>query len=211
MKQFKIRSSAISEIMASPKKPRIISAGAETYCQKFLKEQLYGMRIEHSNKYTERGHSFEDQSIELLSTYLNQPLEKNEQWLEGDYITGTPDLITPDRVIDIKTSWSFETFPLFEEVIPSKSYMYQIQAYMHLTGLRKGSVCYMLLDNPEIEHYYDGIGQALRMKRFDFEYDESIIERVHSKVADCRNYIHELLNADLLEAMRKEEEKDLGF
>lgn len=211
MKQFKIRASAVSDIMASPKKPRLISAGAETYCQKWLKEQLYGMRIDHSNKYTERGINLEDQSIELLSTYLDTPLKKNEEFFEGDYITGTPDLLTDDRVIDIKTSWSFETHPLFSEVIPSKGYMYQIQAYMHLTGLKKGSVCYMLLDNPELEHYYDGIGQALRMKRFDFEYDESIIEKINSKVSDCRDYIHELLNADLLEAMRKEEEKDLGF
>ena len=41
MNEFKIRCSAINSIMAKPTGKRIISVGAQTYCDKWYKEKIF--------------------------------------------------------------------------------------------------------------------------------------------------------------------------
>jgi hypothetical protein len=171
--------------------------GAKTYCENWLKEQLYG-RVEFSNKYTEKGNICEDEAISLLGQY-----KKNEEFFENDFMCGTPDLIiSDDEVWDIKCSWDFSTFPLFGTY--DNSYWWQLQVYMCLIKANKAKLNYCLINTPKHLDYreiiYDDLPMSLRIKTFDFQYDHNACIDIIERVKLCREYIHELLkntNKDL--------------
>ena len=62
-------------------KDKELPEGAKTYCQESLKQELYGQRIEYSNKYTKKGWDVEDESIK----YLNEEYSKNIINFENDF------------------------------------------------------------------------------------------------------------------------------
>ena len=217
---FKIRCSAINAIVTKPrKKDDIVSAGAKTYCKKWLIEQLYGRKDDVSSKYIEKGNIMEDNSIDFISNYLKYNkygfLIKNDVYFENDYMSGTPDVITDNEIIEVKNSWDCFTFPLFEDQIPNKGYFYQVQGYMHLTGIKKAKLVYTLMDTPEHliskeykyngdnnflsydefkkKYLYNNIDEKYRIKIFEINYDENIINEIVDRVESCRKYIDELL------------------
>ncbi len=210
MNQFKIRCSAINSIMTKPKKDRLVSAGAETYCKKWYTEQVYERKEQVYSKYMEKGNETENESIDFISNYLQLgSLIKNDEYFSNDFITGTPDVITDNEIIEIKNSWNCFTFPLLETEIPNKGYYYQAQGYMHLTGLKKAKLIYTLMNTPEHliekeynpfksdENYEDfrekylfsNIEHQYRIKTFDISYDEEVIENIIDRVNACREYI----------------------
>jgi len=203
MKKFKIRCSAIGQIMTNPRaKKDKLSGSTKTYCQKWLKEQIYGAREFNGNKYTEKGIQMEDEAIEYLSSISSMFMLKNEESFENEWMTGTPDIILDDTIIDIKNSWDMWTFPLFEDQIPTKDYFYQLQAYMHLTGRKKARLVYCLMDTPEellnqwtdVPYSYEHLDSKYRIKSYEIEYDEEIIKKIQERVEDCREYIKELMD-----------------
>jgi len=217
--KFICRASQIGAIMTNARsKNEILGQTAKTYCENWLKEHLYNRKKEFSNKYTEKGIAVEDKSIEFISDKLGIMMLKNEQYFENDFISGTPDLITNDLVIDVKNSFDPFTFPLFNSVIPNKDYYYQLQGYMALTGKNKAKLIYTLMDTPEhiierecnyycrsndldeLELYesfknkmtYSDVEEKYRIKIFDIERDDKIIEEINQRVLDCRYYINSL-------------------
>ena len=125
--------------------------GAKTYCQKWLKEQLYNRRKHFTNRYLEKGIQCEDEAIEFAADFFQwEGASKNDEWFEDDYMQGTPDIILghDSHVIDIKNSYDAFSFPLFEDEIPTKGYNDQLQVYLHLTGHDKATLTYCLMDAP---------------------------------------------------------------
>ena len=151
---FKIRCSAISQIMAQPRSKAAQDAGelgdtAKTYCETWLKQKMYDRTKDFSSKYTQKGIEVELKAIEFISDYLNLGMVfKNQERFGNDYIEGTPDLLIPEIVIDNKSSWDCFTFPLFDEE-PPKTNWWQMQGYMELTGRSKAKVIYTLMDAPD--------------------------------------------------------------
>lgn len=223
MREFKCRCSGLGAIMTNPRnKSAVLSETAKTYCQNWVKEQLYDRQREISNKYMEKGNIVEDNSIDFISEILDLGfLIKNETYYENDHLTGTPDVILKDSVIDVKNSWDCFTFPLFDEDIKNKDYMYQLQGYMELTGRKDAKLIYILSDTPlnliEREAYYwcknngydeldmgiyksflekmtyKTIDKDLKYKIFNIQKDEEIIKSINERVEMCRNYIKTLV------------------
>jgi hypothetical protein len=197
--------------------PEGLNSAAKAYVELWYKEQLYGRRKEFSNKYTEKGIGVEDQSIRILSGVELEAFEKNEEYRENKYLTGTPDIVTPNFIRDIKSSWDFSTFPLFETHL-KEDYYYQVQAYMILFDKHHAFVDYVLADTPwhlierearyiardnnldfedvieEIKHkhIYDDVPTSLRVKSFPVTRDPNLEKRIEEKVKLCREYIKEL-------------------
>lgn len=200
IQDFKIRASASGQIMTNPRvKTELLSETTKTYVFDWLKENIYGYRKELNNKYVTKGLELEDEAIDKAIELLDLPFTlKNEQFYENEYFTGTPDLIIKDTVYDIKCSWSAFTFPLFEEKIPNINYKYQVNVYMHLLGLKKAKVIYVLLNTPdsllnwEEKHNYDDLDKKFRIKVYEFEYDEMIINDLKERVENIRSFIKEL-------------------
>ena len=196
MKNFKIRASGSGSLMTNPRnKKELLSETTKTFVKDWLKESIYGVRKNIKNKYLTKGIKLEDTAIDKAIEWLDLPFEiKNEQFFEDDFFTGTPDIITDDEVLDIKCSWDCFTFPLFEDEIPTKDYIYQLQVYMHLTGNKKARLVYVLLNTPdelkwEEKHDYSHLDKKYRIKTFSLEYDETIIEDLKTRVLNVREYI----------------------
>ena len=200
MEQFKCRASAAGTLMTNPKsKTDLIAKTVKTYLHEWVKEGIYGQKKEIETKYTNKGLMYEDMAIDKAIEWLDLPFAiKNTKRFTDEWFTGEPDLLLSDTVIDIKNSWDCWTFPLFENEIPTDSYFYQVQVYMHLTGLKKAAVVYVLLNTPETfstpEISYDNVDKKFRIKRYDFEFQPEVIEELKTRVINARNYINTLKN-----------------
>jgi len=212
--QFFCRCSAIGQLMTPARsKTQTLSETAKSMLITWYKEKLYDRRKEIQSKYLTKGNECEDNSITYINGLYGTEYQKNEQFFKNEYIHGTPDIIEDDLIIDIKNSWDFLTFPLFSKELPSKEYYWQVQGYMWLTGKRNGSVIYTLMDLPpeQIEqeykrfgnkgavtpefaalHTYSNVDDSLRVKRFDFEYDEDAVAQIIDKVEAARNFLKAL-------------------
>lgn len=175
-----------------------LSDTTKTFVFDWLKESIYGIKKEIKSKYLSKGITYENTAIDKAIEWLDLPFVlKNESFFEDDYFTGTPDLISEDRIYDIKCSWDCFTFPLFETEIPTKDYFYQLQVYMHLTGKKNATLVYVLLNTPEemhweTQHNYDALDKKYRIKTFDIVYDASVIEDLQNRVIKIREFIQTL-------------------
>jgi len=197
---FKIRSSAAGKLMTSARsKNELLSETTKTYAKEWLTEQIYGFRKEIKSKYLYKGLVLEDEAIDKAIEWLDLPFAiKNEQHFENDFIKGTPDLIVDGVVYDIKCSWDAYTFPIFENEIPNKDYFYQLQCYMHLTGCTKAVLTYVLLNTPEEVVYetpqnYDDLDKKYRIKTFEIDYDQSVIDTLIERVKLTREFLETLI------------------
>jgi len=199
MKEFKIRASASGKLMTKPRlKSEVLSKTTKSYLQEWTKEQIYGVRKSIKSKYLDKGNQVEDAAIDYASAEKGWLFaEKNEEYFEDEFFCGTPDVILDDKIIDIKSSWDCFSFPLFFNGIPNKDYYYQLQTYMYLTGKTKAQLVYVLMNTPEeltFEESFDytEINSKYRIKIFDIDYDEDVIEELKNKVIESREYIKTL-------------------
>lgn len=223
--RFKIRCSAIGKIMTNGrgKEPKM-GKTAQSYCLDWIKQQpeFYNRRREFSNKYTEKGLIVEDHSIDFVAEYLDcGMLIKNEKQYENDFMTGTPDIITINEIIDVKNSFDPFTFPLFETGLPSTDYWWQGQGYMCLADRSKYEVIYTLMDTPiniierEARSYcykngfdpndaeimdrhvkqmtYGDVAPENRIKVFKFDFEQGAIDQIEMRVKECREFIFDTL------------------
>ena len=198
LKEFKIRCSAIGDIMTNPRsKSEKLSVTCKTYLQNWVKEQIYSAQKGVKSKYLTKGIEVENLAIDYYSEEKGLGFVlKNEEEYYNNFMTGTPDLILPDLVVDLKSSWDCFTFPLFETEI-DKSYWMQIQGYLHLTGRKHGKLVYTLQNTPDELEWdetvdYSGISSEFRIKEFSVEYDPDFISSVEDRVVECREYIKEM-------------------
>ena len=210
MKQFKIRASGAGAIMGA----KGLGKTGESFLQQWVKEQLYGRKKFMTNKYVEKGLIMEDASLDYIAEHLCYGmLVKNEEYFNNEYFTGTPDVILDDHIIDVKNSYDCFTFPLFENDVPNKDYIYQAQIYMDLVGRDSYKLIYTLMDNPEHQiekdfkwnnpkqldyekfkkdYVYSNLNSDLRIKIFEIKRDEAIIQKLKDRVIESREYINKL-------------------
>lgn len=223
MTEFKCRASLIGKIMTQPRnKSDLISATTQSFLEQWLKELIYKRKKEFSSKYTEKGIQVENTSIEFASEQLGWGMVfKNEQYFENNWITGTPDIILNDRIIDVKNSWDCFTFPILDAELEHKDYYWQVQGYMDLTGKNMAQVVYILSDTPDVllqdeirrqgwkmgfidipvefeeeiicKNTYSNIDNKLKIKVFDVPRNQSDIDLIHAQVDKCRKYLEPIL------------------
>ena len=196
---FKCRASALGKLMTNPRsKSETLSQTTKSYLEEWVKEQIYGVKKQINSKYLQKGLALEDTAIEFYSIAMDKDfMIKNLDKYEDDFFTGTPDCMHEGIVYDFKTSWDCYTFPLFDQE-PDMGYYYQLQVYMHLTGLKKAKLVYTLQDTPEYLTYeepvsYSHVDYKYRVKEFDIDFDPAVIETAKAKIVECREYVKELL------------------
>lgn len=225
--RFKIRCSAIGKIMTNGRgKVPIMGKTCESYCLDWIKEQpeFYHRKKEFSNKYTEKGLIVEDDSIDFVSEHLyggDLLLKHDGDRFENEFMTGMPDVIQKDEIIDVKSSWDWSTFPVFATSLPSTDYYWQAQGYMHLVGRKKYRVIYCLMNTPEniilreatsysfrngygeleedmyqefvAKMTYDRVAVKNRIRCFDLEFEQGAIDQIEIRVGECREFIFNTL------------------
>ena len=210
--------------MTSPRsKSEILSQTAKTYVEEQVLLAKYGIVKTFNSRYTDKGNLVEDESIKLASEVLELGfILKNDEHFSNDFLTGTPDVNTASLILDVKSSWDATTFPFFATEIPTKDYYYQLQGYMWLTGKQKSLLVYCLVNTPldmvqdeirrahwnanlleesldlidEVQkrHNFDHIPDNRRVKVFEVERDDEVINEIKERVELCREYFNTLYN-----------------
>lgn len=216
---FKIRCSGISQIMTNSRSKTGLSETTKNYLKSWVIENKYNRKQEIYSDYLKKGIQCEEEGFTLACKVLKLGfVQKNQESFENNFLTGTPDLIFKDTIIDIKNSWNLFTFPFFD-TDAGNNYYWQMQGYMALTGLDKAKVVFCLVNTPEnlilneaykiankrgmdVQdteqearqlHTFDDIPETDRIKVFDIYRNEDDIQAIYNRVAECREFINNFL------------------
>jgi hypothetical protein len=179
--------SQIGKLMTNGRGKNDIGATAISYIKDVAKENFYGYRTELNTKQIIKGKDQEQDSIDLLNTVRFSNYIKNDIRVENEWMTGECDIITNDSIIDVKTSWSLDTFPAFKEDAYNSLYEWQMRAYMMLYDKPSSELIYCMVttsnellnewDNLHI-HRVDHIAPEKRITVLQFERDEDIENQI---------------------------------
>ncbi len=148
-----IRASSVGYLMVDPqskadKEAGLLSKTAQRHLLDVYIAEKYGRKRDIQTKQMKKGVEVEDESILLLNKYWNTNYEKNQDRYTNGFITGHPDILDKDKVVDIKSSYDLWTFL---GNLPDKLdnlYYWQLMSYMWLTGATKGHIAYCLSNTP---------------------------------------------------------------
>ncbi len=188
---MKWRASQIGKLMTTSRsKTDALSQTAKSYIEQLAKEDFFGYTSPIVNRYLDKGTNQELESINLLNAVRFENYEKNTLRIENDFITGECDIVTNERIIDIKTSWSIDTFPELPEDIDSNQYEWQGRAYMLLYNRFEFELVFCMVStwdefltqyDDKTLHMVDHIDPRKRITSMlferDFELEQQMIER----------------------------------
>ena len=200
--------SSIGKIMTNARsKSEILSETAKSYIKSVAKQDFFGYNVDLNNKYVIKGQEQEQDSINLLNAVRMTSYVKNDKRLINDIMTGECDILLDDHIIDIKTSWSLETFPALAEDGMNKDYEWQLRAYMYLYDRPTAELIYCMVttnddllsqwDNLSL-HRVDHIDPDKRITVIPFERDQDLesqmIEKLDAASELYVNYVNQLNN-----------------
>ena len=191
------RCSSLAKLMTNPRnKSESLSETAKSYIKQLAKENFYGYTSKIETKQMRKGTEYEMESIALVnSVWFGSNFVKNQLRETQGYLSGHPDIITDDSIIDIKTSWSLETFPALPE--DADSYEWQVRGYMHLFNKPRASVIFCMIDtddellsdwdNRDI-HKVSHIDPTKRITVVNYERDGVLEELMLSRLRDASEF-----------------------
>ncbi len=188
---MKWRASQIGKLMTTSRsKTDVLSQTAKSYINQIAKEDFFGYNSPVINRYLDKGTNQELESIQLLKAVRFEDFHKNAVRKTNDFMTGECDIVTVSSIIDIKTSWSLDTFPELPEDIDSKEYEWQGRAYMYLYDKPEFELVYCMVStwdefltqyDDKTLHKVDHIDPAKRITSMlferDLELEQQMIER----------------------------------
>ena len=188
---MKWRASQIGKLMTTSRsKTDVLSQTAKSYINQIAKEDFFGYNSPVINRYLDKGTNQELESIQLLNAVRFEDFQKNAVRKTNDFMTGECDIVTVSSIIDIKTSWSLDTFPELPEDIDSKEYEWQGRAYMYLYDKPEFELVYCMVStwdefltqyDDKTLHKVDHIDPAKRITSMlferDMELEQQMIER----------------------------------
>ena len=202
---MKFRASQLGKLMTSSRtKGEALSQTAKSYIIQKAKEDFYDYKVELNNKYVLKGIHQEQDSIDLLNAVRFESYKKNEKREENDWLTGCCDIITEEIIIDVKTSWSLETFPATSyELKDLNDYEWQGRAYMWLYDMPTFELCYVMVSTADdilsdydsyAIHKVDHIDPAKRITSIRFERDKELEIQMAEKLIAATEFYKEVLN-----------------
>lgn len=151
--KIQFRSSSCGYIMPGPREKKgEIQETTKTHLIDVFVSAKYGRREDVEGKFLEKGNQREEDSITLLSRVNKMFYKKNSQRLENGFISGECDVFigknitSADETFDTKTSWSAHTFFRAQNKKLDDNYYWQGMCYMWLTGAKKHTVAYCLVN-----------------------------------------------------------------
>lgn len=201
---MKWRASQIGKLMTSSRtKGELLSQTAKSYINQIAKENFYGYKSEIKNRYLDKGINQELESMQLLNSVRFDNYKKNSQRIENDFMTGECDILTNDSIIDVKTSWSLDTFPELPEDIDSKEYEWQGRAYMMLYNRFEFELVYCMVStwdefltqyDDKTLHQVDHIDPIKRITSITIERDLEMEKQMMERCQLATEYYLERMN-----------------
>ena len=211
-----VYASECHKLMTNPqKKSDQLSQTTKTWLKEEAVAEVLGLRKTVITKHIIKGLVCEGNSIDLYNEVMHTNYKKNEVTREENGFRGTPDLITDEGIVEIKTSWDATTFPFFQEDVSKRikkgGYDWQCRVYMMLFNIDKAVVSYCLVDTPQTDllldkwdnttlHRFDGVVDAKKRVSLSqvIERDKAIEQKMMEQYALAnyfyQNYLNELYN-----------------
>jgi hypothetical protein len=200
---MKFRASQLGKIMANDRSGKNMGQTAKSYIIQKAKEDFFEYRSELNSKYITKGLGQEQDSIDLLNLVRLEDYKKNEERVENEWLSGCCDIITETSIIDIKTSWSLDTFPATTyELKDTSDYEWQGRAYMWLYDMPSFELCYVMVSTaPELlweyengaVHYVEHIAPEKRITSITFERDKEIEIQMAERLILATEFYNEVL------------------
>ena len=201
---MKFRASQLGKLMTSSRtKGEALGQTAKSYIIQKAKEDFFEYKTELTNKYVMKGIHQEQDSIDLLNAVRFESYKKYEHRAENEWLTGSCDIITEDLIIDVKTSWSLETFPATSyELKDLSEYEWQGRAYMWLYDRPRFELCYVMVSTADdilsdydsyAIHKVDHIDPAKRITSIRFERDKELEIQMAEKLIAATEFYKEVL------------------
>ena len=179
------RCSSLGDLMTEAKsvedkKAGKLGATCTSKLKQIYREVRWNRKHELSNKYVEKGIACEDDAITLLSRIKKTFFKKNTERITNDFLSGEPDLFIGESILnaeegyDTKASWSWQTFPFPDDKL-EKDYHWQNHGYMALTGAKKWTTAFCLVNTPA--NLIDDEKKRFLYKNNLSEFDERYIEQ----------------------------------
>jgi hypothetical protein len=194
-------------MMTNPRgKNEELSATTKTWLKEKVKEEVFGYKPQLNTPAINKGIDYEFLSINLLNEVAFKSYVKNEERKNSDILTGEADIVTDDEIIDVKSSWSLETFPAFQEdaeaSVKKAGYEWQLRGYMMLWNKPKASIKYCMISTPDTLlkdwdnqaiHKVDHIEPTKRISSVSFERDEAIEQKIIERYEVANKYYKQYL------------------
>ena len=166
------------------------------FSQTFFDEEL----IEYK-KLSEEGelHYSADYTVNSIKRIISSNIER----LNNEWITGEADIVTDTSIIDIKTSWSLDTFPKIPEKAYDALYEWQVRSYMWLYNKQYAQVIFCMIDTPDyllnqwavLElHKVSHIAPEKRITTLLFTRDLELEEEIKVRLHHCTEYYVKYIN-----------------
>ena len=196
--------SILGKLMTAPKlKSEVLSETAKTEIRKIAKEQFFGYSSTITTKPMMKGKDWEEESIALVNQVRGTLYVKNKERFENEFLTGEPDIIEDWTIIDIKTSWSLETFPATSDEGINKDYMWQLFGYCWLLDKYQAELIYCMIDTDDALlgdwdnrsiHKVSHIDPKLRITVLKYEMLDEYIDQMREKLTACNEYYSQYIN-----------------
>lgn len=142
-----------------------LSTTAQKLLTKIYFAQKFNRDFRLENKYFDKGILVEKESRDTLSELLNIRLVSDPQEKQNDWVRGKRDIKSEKVIIDIKSTWDFNTFG--QHLIESNEEFYfrQLDNYMELWGINEALLAYVLTDTP-----FHLINQEITNKNYKMQF-----------------------------------------
>jgi len=200
---MKWRPSSLGKLMTQPKsKSEVLSETAKTYIKTKAKEDYFGYSTNIQTKPMLKGTDWEEESIALVNQVRGTFYVKNKERYENEFLTGEPDIILDDSIIDIKTSWSLETFPATQDEGANKEYMWQLMGYCWLMNKTQAELIYCMIDTDDVLlsdwdnrfiHKVSHIDPAKRITALRYAMVPDYIDQMKEKLIAATEYYNEYI------------------
>lgn len=219
----------LTRLIAKHNAPPQLSEGGKTLVKTMFNGLIRGTySFSFSNKYTEKGILVEDLAINRIAkvngwgSFLNA--NKIGVELRDNYGIGHPDAYSKTKKIgfDVKSSFADESFPLFEEELTERNYIWQAKRLAMMSELDQWHVCFSLENTPEYlikkeaytlwrqgfnegqvtdsfidevrqMHNFDHLPDWARVRTFTVECTSDDIDLAHRRAELARDYFFELV------------------
>ena len=201
---MKWRPSQLGKLMTNPRsKSEVLSETAKSEIRRIAKEDFFGYTSEIRTKPMIKGTDWEQDGIDLLNNVRFTNYTKNNIRVENEYMSGCCDILTDDLIIDIKSSWSLETFPATPSEGESSDYEWQGRAYMWLYDRPSFELIYTMYDtdddlltdwdNKSI-HKVKHIPAHHRVTVIRYERDTQYEDLIRERLIHCNEYYSQYVN-----------------
>jgi hypothetical protein len=202
---MKWRPSQLGKLMTNSRsKSEPLSETAKSEIRKIAKQDFFGYELNIKTKPMIKGTDWEHEGIKLLNDVrFTNKYVKNNLRVENEYMSGCCDIITDDLIIDIKSSWSLDTFPATPSEGDNSDYEWQGRAYMWLYDRPSFELVYTMYDTDDTLltdwdnksiHKVKHIPAHHRVTVLRYERDLAIEEQIKERLRACSEYYAQYVN-----------------